>query len=401
MRGMQALAIGGLCALAVGAVRVVTAAVPAESGLSALIAAYNGSGQQLFRGFAKKPGNIVLSPYSIGTAMAMALVGARGDNEVEMAKVLGLELPRQEVNEANAAALASLDKMSSAPFQLRVANALMLTKNGGVISEDYVALLRDKYAAEVFRGADLAAVNDWVKKKTDGKIDSILDRLDRKTALVLLDAIYFKARWQRVFDAKATHDEPFHLLDGETQVPMMHLRSDFAVAARPGYRAIRLPYEGARVGMVVILPDANIGDRVQPLDSDEMQSLLATLRTPAQPVALSLPRFHASFKASLVEPFAAMGMRRPFHAAMADFSGMTGKPQSEVPLQIDQIMHRAVIDVAEEGTEAAAATGVAVGIAAAQPLPIMTFRVDRPFLFALVDDETGAILFEGGIVDPR
>ena len=412
--------LGFLCALAVCSVIVITPegaftateshapagsdtaqAGASESTSGALIVAYNRCGQQLFRAFSKEPSNIVLSPYSIGTVMTMMLAGARGETASEMMKVLGLQLSREMIDDANAAALGSLRKTSSAWFQLYVANALILTKRGTMISDDYVSLLRKKYAAEIFRGADLARVNGWVKEKTGGKIDSILSRLDQKKALVVLDAIYFKARWRQAFDAHTTKDEPFHRPSGEIQVPMMHVVSDFAVVERSGYRAISLPFASAHVAMIVMLPNADIADLVRRLDDDEMKSLLRALRAAAQPVTLSLPRFHAQFEASLVVPFIAMGMRLPFDAALADFSGITGMPPSIAPTQIDQIMHRAVIDVAEEGAEAAAVTSVEVKIISAIPKPVNIFRVDRPFAFAIVDQDTGAVLFEGQVVDPR
>jgi serpin B len=387
------------CALAVGPA---VAAMSAERSTTALVAAYDGTGQRLFQAFAAKPNNVVLSPYSIGTAMAMVLVGARGDNEAEMAKVLGLALPRDEIADASASLTKSLKAVPTAPFQLSIANAVMLAKQGGLIAADYVALLRDKFAADVFRNAGLDTVNDWVKQQTDGKIPAILDRLDPNAALVLLDAIYFKAKWQRLFDPHATRDGSFHLLDGEAQVPTMHMRASFALAERPGYRAIRLPYQGDRLGMVIVLPDAGNADLAQRFGGDELQALLTALRAPAREVALSLPRFHATFKADLVQPFAAIGMRRAFDTRTADFSGMTGKPQAQEPLAIDQVVHSAVVDVGEEGTQAAAATSVSVVAGAVmRPQPPIEFNVDRPFLFAIVDDETGAVLFEGRIVDPR
>ena len=399
MHRLRRWAIGLLCASAV-AVAVIPA-VLAASGWGPLVDAFNGTGLRLFQAFAKAPGNIVISPYSIGTAMAMVLAGARGDNAAEMAKVLGQKLPGDEINAANAAVLASLNGASPASFQLRVANALMLTKPGNAISESYIAVLREKYAAEVFQGADLATVNGWVKEKTSGKIGSILDQLDAMTVLVLLDAIYFKARWQATFDAEATRDEAFHLDKGEAQVPTMHLRADFALATRPGYQAIRLPYEGGRVSMVIVLPDLGNTAIAQRLDDEEMRSLFAALRTPPRHVELALPRYHATFKSSLVGIFKSMGMRRAFDFKTADFSGMTGKVQAELPLAIGQIMHAAVIEVAEEGTEAAAATAATMVAKAIRSPPAQMFRVDRPFLFAIVDETTGAVLFEGRIADPR
>jgi serpin B len=399
MRGLRLRTIGHACVLAITAA-VIPAALAAAS-WGPLVDAFNGTGQRLFQGFAKEPGNVVISAYSIGTAIAMVLSGARGANAAEMAKVLGQKLPRDEMNAANAAALASLNGALSASFALRVANALMLTKPGRAISESYMAELRDKYAAEIFQGADLAAVNGWVKEKTNGKIISILDRLDAMTVLVLLDAIYFKARWQLTFDARDTRDEAFHLADGLAKVPTIHLRADFALATRPGYQAIRLPYVGGRVSMVVVLPDPGNAAVAQRLDSEEMKSLFAALKSPPRQVELALPRYHATFKSSLVACFKSMGMHRAFDFQTADFSGMTGKPQAELPLAIGQIVHAAVIDVAEEGTEAAAATAATMVAKGMRLPPAHVFRVDRPFPFAIVDETTGAILFEGRIADPR
>jgi serpin B len=389
----------------VGASAVAAAVIPvvslAASGWGPLIEAFNGTGQRLLQAFVKAPGNVVISPYSIGSAMAMVLAGARGDNAAEMAKVLGQTLPRDEINTANAAALASLNSAAPASFQLRIANALMLTKPGNAIAESYITVLREKYAAEIFQGADLAAVNGWVKEKTNGKITSILDQLDAMTVLVLLDAIYFKARWQAMFDPDATREEAFHLADGEAKVPTMHLRAGFALAARLGYRAIRLPYEGGRVSMVIVLPDPGNTAVAQRLGDEEMKSLLVALRTAPRQVELALPRYHATFKSSLVDLFKSMGMRRAFDFNTADFSGMTGRPQAELPLAIGQIVHAAIIDVGEEGTEAAAATAATMVAKAIRSPPAQMFRVDRPFLFAIVDDTTGAVLFEGRIADPR
>lgn len=177
---------------------------------------------------------------------------------------------------------------------------------------------------------------------------------------------------------------------------MMYQLANFALAKMPGYRAIRLPYEGARVSMVVILPDADIANVTRRLNGEELMHLLASLQsTSEQPVELGLPRFQANFETNLVEPFVKLGMRRAFDPQTADFWGVMGKPL----LRINHIVHRSVIDVTEDGTEAAAATAVEevlVSMKTGQP-----FRVDRPFMFAVVDDETDAILFEGLIVDPR
>jgi serpin B len=291
--------------------------------------------------------------------------------------------------------------------KLLTANALMLTRRGNdLISAEYAALLKEGYAAELFKGARLDDVNSWVDRKTEGKIPAILDRLDDTATAVLLNAVYFKARWETPFDRKSTRDDAFNLSRSQkVHVPMMSRTGDFAVAARNGYRAVRLPYEIPTLGLVVVLPNEADGLRevAGRLDIGELAALFDALHGPTNPVALAIPRFRAEFKADLVAPFQQAGMKLPFDADRADFSGMTDRPMSEAGLFIGQIAHRAVIEVAEESTEAAAATAVVMAIRSAkarQPDPEI-FRVDRPFLFYLVDDATGAILFQGRIVDPR
>jgi serpin B len=214
------------------------------------------------------------------------------------------------------------------------------------------------------------------------------------------------SRWLTIFNKSATIDEFFSLSRSRQElVPMMQQRAFHAVVQRDGYRAIRLPYAVRTLAMIVALPDEvdGLAAMSAKLDTTEFTALTAGLRAaPARLTALSLPRFKAEFSADLKQPFQLAGMRLAFDLHRADFSGLTGLPSSQAPAAIDQIAHRAVIDVAEEATEAAAATAVAV-ITSAAPRPIepVRFRVDRPFLYYIVDDTTGAVLFQGRIVDPR
>ncbi len=429
--------------------------IAAEARVTLLARAYNGTGQQLFGQFAAAPGNIVFSPYSIGTAMSMALSGARGDTASEMMRVLSMRMAADAVDTANAEVLSILngyDHSAAPPLcppgatvagrncemrpggdmknqcryglllqgercigagttppsaRLLAANALMLVRPG-VMSEDYIATLKTRYAAEVFAGASLDDVNGWVARKTDGRIPVILDRLDPDSSAVLLDAVYFKARWASVFDSKLTRNEAFHLTRSQqAEVPLMNQTGRFSLVSRGGYRAVRLNYQIPELGLVVVLPDDIEGaDAVaKRLGANELAELFTALRDgkAQKPVALALPRFKSEFKADLVGPFRQAGMQKAFDQKAADFSGMTGRPVAQERLYIGRIAHRAVIEVAEENTEAAAATAVVVRPTAIPALPATPepFRVDRPFLFYLVDDATGAILFEGRIADPR
>ncbi len=429
----------------------------AQDGVPALAAAYDASGLSLLQQLSAKDGakDVVLSPLSIGTAMAMALSGARGETATELAKGLHQTLDRTAMEAANAALRAELngyDKSAVAPrcppgfhatngrcempvpaegvcptfvqregsvciqpgsfpasVRLLSANALMLPGRGELVASDYATLLADKYGAEVLHDIGVDDVNAWVKRKTEGKIDKIIDQVDPASAAVLLNAVYFKGKWSQTFAKSATKDDVFSLTAAKKiQVPTMRRAGHYAVAGRPLYEAIRLPYEVGAIGMVVLRPrDINGLDAVtHKLDAAEWASLLADLHKPVadKVVDLTLPRFNVRFGADLVAPFRAEGMHRPFEIKLADFSGISGRPPAQEPMAIGAIAHRAVVDVMEDGTEAAAATAVTVVAAAMRrepEPPPQPFHVDRPFLFAIVDDASGAIMFLGRVADPR
>ncbi|HEX5998956.1 MAG TPA: serpin family protein [Hyphomicrobiaceae bacterium] len=420
--------------------------------VEALTAGYNASGLMLYRNLAGTPGNIVLSPYSIGSALAMVRSGAGGETEREMARALKQTLPRAAAETASAKLLAILDgydrtskpghcpqgahwsgkrceappvmkDMRCPPFMtvndglcisgpigasatLVAANALMLPKGAGAISDAYRATVRDVYGATIREGAGVAEVNAWVKERTAGKIDRIIDRLPNAAGPVLLNAIYLKAAWGTPFAERATRDESFSLTGGQrVRVPTMHRTSELALVERAGYRAVRLDYSQRSLGMIVVLPDeiAGLDAVTRRLDAGELAALLGSLRlTEHRPVALALPRFKASFSADLVPPLQSAGIRLAF-SDHADFSGITGAAPGARGLRIAAVRHRAVIEVTEAGTEAAAATAIAMAKASLpirRPDPV-PFVVDRPFLFLLIDDASGAVLFQGRIADPR
>jgi serpin B len=429
----------------------VCGAQAAEADVAALTEAYNASGLALYREFAGPSGNVVLSPYSIGSAMAMARSGARGETERQMASVLKLTLARDATDSANAALLAILNgydrtrrpdycpqgarwtgKRCEAPptadgkcppfllamggtcvveargpsATLVAANVLALPKGGVRVSDAYRATLRDKYGATVEEDADADRINAWVKEKTAGKIERLLDRLPPDAGPVLVNAVYLKAAWDSAFMEAATREETFKLsASRRVRVPTMHQEEDFALVERAGYRALRLDYTERSLAMVVVLPNAvdGLAQVAGRLDAKELAAVLGGLKAaPKRLVALALPRFKARFSADLVPPFKTAGMTLAFSEA-ADFSGMTGGAPGVGGLKIAGIRHQALIEVDEGGTEAAAATGVVMAPTSARierrkPVP---FVVDRPFLFFVVDFGSGAVLFQGRISDPR
>lgn len=388
----------------------ISAGAAEQATIRPLAEAYNMSGQDLLRVFAGQPGNIVFSPYSIGTAMAMVLSGARGETQTEMHKVLRHSLPVAEIDAANARALEVLgaynaDAKPAPAATLRIANALMLVNAAATVAPAFEETIRTQYGSEIFKGATLDTVNTWVKDKTEGKIETILERLNPNDSHVLLNAVYFKAPWASAFAPSATRDRPFTLSNGEeTAVPTMTQQNEFATAKGEGYAAIRLPYAVDGLSMTIVRPDeANGLDKmIAGLDGAKTEGLLQSVRdAKKRMVALSMPRFKFEFKADLIAPFKSFGMSKVFDPAQSDLSGLTGKPRAEAQSTIDQIVHRAVIEVAEEGTEAAAATAVVVTTRAMRPDDVERFQIDRPFLFLITDDKTGAILFEGRVSDPR
>jgi serpin B len=406
--------IGGGALLAAGfADRGVLAGVgcAADADVLALTAAYNATGRSLYQTIAARPGGVVMSPYSLATAMAMALSGARGATEVEIARALALSLPRARMEAANRQALALLRVFpdptcgsagAAAAGIVKIANALMLTQApADAVSPDYVALIRETYGADFFAGASMDTINAWVRAKTDGKIQLLLTAPPAPGSATLLNAIAFKGAWLRPFSERNTSGGDFHLADGKiARAPMMRLQARFAWTAGDGFRAIRLPFAGASLGLVVVRPDApgGLNAVAAKLDAAAQSRLFATLAAGDGTVELILPKFRARFAADFLGAFRNLGLDVALSAG-ADFGGMTGGHGPG--FRIGQILHRAFIEIDERGAEAAAATAIAMPTAAMAPsAPPEVFAVDRPFLFYVVDALTGAILFEGRIVDP-
>lgn len=368
-----------------------------------VIEAYNKTALQLYRRLKDEPQNLVISPYSIGTAMAMALSGARGDTEKEMAKVLNQTVSRERMNSANTKIL---DKMSR--FQkekdvvLSTANALYLTPDGALVCPEYKTLLSTEYHAEIFRAQNVSPINAWVAKKTQGKIEKILEKLSANSVCVLLNAIYFKGLWASQFDKRLTCPGKFHTIKDKTvSVPMMNQTAEYPLAEHDDFMAVAMPYKLDSLTMVVILPRKRNGlaQVEHKLSLETVQSVLRELET-SRPtkVMLAMPRFKVESSASLVPALQSEGMKLAFSREKADFGGITGRDNALGLIWIAQIQHKAFLEVNEEGSEAAAAT--AVEFATRSAPSTIRFQVDHPFLFLLVDKTTDAILFMGCVNDP-
>ena len=355
-----------------------------------------------------QPGNLFFSPSSISTALAMTYAGARGETAEQMARVLHFPAPQDQLPEAFRWLVAALRPAAEKPgYRLNAANRLW-GQQGYHFLPEFLAVTRDSYHAELaevdFAGhTELAreTINEWVEKQTQEKIKDLVPRgaLTPVSRLVLTNAIYFKGAWTRPFPKAATRDEVFHLSsDKTTTLPLMHKTDDFKFAALNGMKALELPYGNGDIATVVLLPDEidGLSALEQRLSPESITRWTNGLQK--RKVQVFLPRFKLTSDFSLSTILAAMGMPLAFDHNRADFTGMS----SEEQLSISAVLHKAFVDVNEEGTEAAAATGVVMAARAAMiPREPLLFRADHPFLFLIVDNRTKSILFLGRVVNPR
>ncbi len=356
----------------------------------------------------EQDGNLFFSPGSLSTALAMTYDGAGGETAEQMAEVLHLRLPRERLHPAFAALQQTWEADGEgAGYRLSVANRLWGQRDFD-FRADYLATTRQHYGAELAR-VDFARqaeparqrINAWVEEQTNGKIADLIPPgvLDAMTRLVLTNAVHFKGDWSEPFRKEATKDAPFHVSARErVEVPLMHRQGDYRYWAGDGLRALELPYGEGDLAMVVLLSDEIEGlpDLESRLTAEDLSRWLSGLRE--REVRVSLPRFTLDSQFQLAEVLGAMGMPRAFTTGEADFSGMS----SEEELSLSAVVHKAFVDVNEEGTEAAAATGIAVAATAfVEPEEPAVFRADHPFLFLIRDSRTGSILFLGRLVDPE
>lgn len=343
-------------------------------------------------------GNVVFSPASVAAALTMALAGARGETAAELANVLRLDGP-----ESAAAALGELSGIRSGDdLTLRAPNTMWLDSALSV-REEYQRQLAGSVGVERcdFRGAPDAAresINAAVADATAGKITGLIQRgvIDSTTRLVLVNAIYMNALWTHQFPVENTKDLPFYPERmPATAVPSMRLQAALAYHRGDGCQSVLLPYRGGTLAMAVLLPDGPLSEFAEPARvSGALSGLLAT-GTECQ-VELTLPRFRTEAAFRLEDTLRSLGVRQAF-ADEADFSGISAEW-----LAISAVVHKAWIDVGEKGTEAAAATGVVMRNLAIvrKPDPDVRLVVDRPFLFAIADTQTGLPLFLGQFARP-
>ena len=352
-------------------------------------------------------GNLFFSPYSISTVLAMVYVGARGQTKEEMSRVLRFPTDNHQLNQAYLELQESLESLrKKGDIELNIANAIWCQK-GEHFLKTYLHTLKKYYESGVhlvdFKSNPEVVrnfINSWVEKQTKNRIKNLIPRgiLSPFSRLVLTNAIYFKGKWSNEFDKLYTKPSKFFISSSKSiDVPMMFQESKFRMVEFEKFKVIQLPYVGNELSMIILLPRKydGLGELEGMLKPENYQIWLSSLkRCPETKVRVYLPKFTMTSQFSLSKQLQEMGMKSAF--ANADFSGINGKRN----LFLSSVIHKAFVDVNEEGTEAAAATGAVVSLTSAMPRPVPVFRADHPFFFVIQENSTASILFMGRVINP-
>jgi serpin B len=368
----------------------------------------NAFGFDLYARLRSASGNLAISPASISAALAMTQAGARGETETEMRHVL------HTVAIKNATGLwgnLSQSLQSPArPMKLRIANRLFgeatekfETGFLDTTQQSFNAPLERLDFKNNFEPARVH-INQWVEAQTEKRITNLLPpkSVDKFSRLVLVNAVYFLADWQTPFEKSSTREDTFKRGAGsDVRVQMMNQVESLRTAKRDGAAILELPYRGGSMSMLIVLPDSPTGLAAVEAGLSAQKFTEWRKALAAKQLNVSLPRFEVSPESlALKEHLMGLGMMKAFDRDKADFTGIANPADPKLRLKIDSVVHKAFVKVDEKGTEAAAATAVMMAVGGAAPAAPDPFRVDHPFLYAIVDNSSGLIVFMGRVNDP-
>lgn len=369
---------------------------------SSVVDANNHFATDLYNRYKTKDGNIFFSPYSIESALSMTYEGAKGETAKEIQNVLHLPNNIETVHTGFTNINTEINAKGK-PYTISVANALW-TQKGFPFLPEYLNTV-DKYYSGKATNLDFAKqneksrtiINDWVASKTNNRIKNIISSLSTDTRLVLTNAVYFKADWASKFESSGTFPSDFTTNQNKIiQASMMNQKSMYNYGENKDLQILEMPYVGGDISMLVLLPKNNILDIEKILTTENINSWKKGMVE--QKVELSLPKFKFEAEYQMGKDLSEMGMPTAFNESKADFSGMTTADS----LYISQVIHKSFIEVAEYGTEAAAATTIIASTTSMpQPEQVKYFRADHPFVFIIQQKGTGNILFMGRLSNPK
>ncbi len=386
---------------------VATSQSKAADNISSLVGSNTAFAIDIYGQLSKEPGGVVFSPYSISKALAMAYLGARNNTELQMTQVLHVDLGRDRFHRTFGELSRELENNArTGGYEYLSANSLWVQTGYG-LQPDFLEVMENAYGS-LPKEADFASnpeaqrvsINLWVEERTRARISDLIapGMISGMTRLVLVNALYFKGKWALKFDDKDTVREDFTTATGEqVNVPFMNQAAEFLYFEDDLAKVLAMDYSQNKFSMVFILPKMpDLRPFEKELTTERLAMYIKGLES--QNVHVEIPRFKAGSFFLLNDQLSSLGMSDAFDQARADFSGMNGRKD----LFTSYVVHKAFVEVNEEGAEAAAATAVAMTLKS-MPMKVPSpkiFRADRPFIFLIRDNESGCILFMGRITDP-
>ncbi len=350
--------------------------------------------------------NTLLSPFSLSVALAMARNGAAGETQQAIVDALQLQALDPESINANYVYLQRALQAPDSKVTLEIANALWAAEgielDPGFLDRNNQFLDTEVATLDFTDPTNVSTINESIDASTNGAIPSVVDAIAPQTIACLISGIYFKGSWQEEFDASLIRDEPFTLTNGsKKQIPMMRRTDWYPYYADDQFQVVSLPYENDQMGMYIFLPNrgTDLNTFLDRLNVEDWEGWMS--RFSSREVSLVMPTFKLEYSVELRAALEQLAMGIAFDEDRADFSRMTA---SSVPVFISYLTHKAVVEVNEEGTEASTGSFIFFDdvptIQAAESVPPIPFIVDRPFFFAIRDNQTGTILFMGVVMDP-
>lgn len=366
-----------------------------------LVKAHNKVGLEIYKRLSSQGGNIVISPIGIAGAMGMCFAASEGDTAIQMQRVLYSDAFSKLVESAypNFLSKVTSKKHGRNPFTL--ANAIFLFKEPLRLRQDFVKVAKRSFDAEVIRTSDSSILNDWINKKTSGNIKKLYDKLPQGLDATVISAVHLKGKWKKPFNKNLTKDKPFFVrADKSKLVPTMVGTFNLGVLSTEHFQAVDFPFAASSNSMIIIMPKrgVNLSELESELKDIVIRKVIDRLGSSSQEVHLELPRFDLTFERNLVETFMSLGLSLPFDPARANFGRMI-KMSKVQNFFLQEVLHKVTIKVDEDGAEAASLTGIG-GMVATVKRPPLKIKINRPFLFLIIDKESGSTLFVGRVIDP-
>ncbi len=361
---------------------------------------------ELFSGLSNEKENLFLSPFSVSTTLAMVYEGARNKTRAEMAKTLHFPDDSEVLHKNFKDLISDTQKSNNDKFYtFNIANSIWAQKDFNFL-HTFFSAANNYYNAKIesvnFKTAKereitCKKINDWTARKTNNKIKDLLNvsSLDKDTKTVLVNAVYFLAQWDKIFNKDLTKQDIFYGLSGYKKKDFMHTEKRMRYAEKNNIKFLEIPYKSQKASLIILMPDTSVSidDLLKKIDYSFYDELYK--KAEYKNIKLSLPKFKIEYKNDLAKPLYKAGMRKAFTNS-ADFSGITCKKE----LRIDKIIHQTFIKIDESGTEAAAATAVVMKrITSINPSKIIEFKADHPFIFLIRENATGSILFIGQLIN--